>query len=625
MIHSLRIRILITTVAVIVAALVINGAVSLTILNHHQDRQVATDLAAVAEGNGRAIDEWVSGHVQMIEALAPMATAEAPLSSLLQLQQGGGFLATYMAYPDTSDAVFSDGWEAPADYDPRGRSWFKQATAAERTVVTHPYVDANTGGLVVTFATPFYDDGRLVAVAGGDIAIDSVVSTVNAIAPTPDSFAFLVSEDGTLIAHPDSTLSLAPATDLSASLQPAFLATLGQSGAPPEVAIGDREQRLIGVPIDHTDWQLVVAMDVADAGAGVRQVTQASVITLVVVGGAAVLVLGGLLRMAFRRLDVARDAMVNVASGNGDLTRRLPEEGKDEVAQIAAAFNRFVARMESAMLTIRDSSESVRVAAGEIALGGQDLSRRSENAAASLQQTSASIEEITSTVSHTADSSRQANGLSRQASEMAGRNGEVVTQVVSTMEGITQSSEQIADIVKVMDGIAFQTNLLALNASVEAARAGEHGRGFAVVAGEVRQLANRSAEASREIRQLIDTSSERVSSGTDLVRQAGVTMEELVTQVGRVAESLGEISVAAEEQSDGITQINVAVSELDRMTQQNAALVEESTAAAERLKEQADRLFAVVGGFTLGGESRQVTPRDANALGQPGQTAMTNV
>ena len=611
MIHSLRFRLLLTTVAVIVVALAINGAVNLSILHHHQERQDAQQLASVAEGNRVAIDEWVSSHARQLEALAPAVSDADPLAALLQLQAGGGFLTTYLAEAASGDVIFSDGWDAPAEYDPRQRPWYQQAVEAEATVVTPPYKDANTGGLVVTFATPFFNEGRLEAVAGGDITIDGVIDVVADIAPTPSSFAFLVDGEGALVAHPDATLSLAPATELSARLTPDFLTQLGDQARPVTVDIGGRQRELLATPISGTDWRLVIALDSREAGASLQQVTQAALWTLVIVGLVALLLLSVLLTLALKRLSIARDAMADVASGNGDLTRRLPEDGKDEVAQIASAFNRFVSRMEAVMITIRDSSESVRVAAGEIALGGQDLSRRSETTASSLQQTSASIEEITSTVAHTAAASRDARRQSGEATDVAERGGEVVDQVVDTMESITESSVQIGAIVKVMDGIAFQTNLLALNASVEAARAGEHGRGFAVVASEVRQLATRSAEASREIRSLIETSGERVASGTELVRRAGETMGEIVQQVGRVTLSLDEISVAAEEQSEGIAQVNIAVAELDRMSQQNASLVEESSAATEHLLEQADRLGRMVAGFTLS-ESASSASAQAN-------------
>ncbi|MCC5883226.1 MAG: HAMP domain-containing protein [Halomonas sp.] len=599
MLTSLRLRLLLATAAVIASALLINAAISYFTLQHHNDAQVARNLSAVAHGNGLAINEWIDARGNMLEALAPVVRNDDPFDALLQLEASGGFIATYLAYPQDGRVLFSDGWTPPADYDPRERAWYQQAVAAESTVVTEPYEDADTGDLVVTIATPFHVNGQLVAVGGGDIAIGEIVSNVGSIAPTPNSFAFLVTADGTLVAHPDPAMTLEPASQLTSAFTAGYFAAPIGVGTPVRLALGGRDKWLRSVPISGTDWQLVVALDEREATAGLRAVLSNALVTLVLVVLGAALVLGALLKLMFRRLQSVRDAMSDIASGDGDLTQRLPEGGRDEVAQIATAFNQFVSRIESVMITIRDASESVTVAAGEIASGGQDLSRRTENAASSLQQSSASIEEITSTVEHTADSARQASQLSQSASDVATRGGEVVGQVVTTMQEITASSERIGNIVKVMDGIAFQTNLLALNASVEAARAGEQGRGFAVVAGEVRQLATRSAEASREIRGLIEASGQKVSSGTQLVQQAGSTMEELVAGVSRVAKVLGEISVAASEQSDGIGQVNVAVAELDRMTQQNAALVEESTVAAEQLKEQADRLAEAVGGFKL--------------------------
>ncbi|TFH85372.1 methyl-accepting chemotaxis protein [Billgrantia azerbaijanica] len=601
MLSSLRIRILAATVVVIAVALIANGIASYLAVKSHNDKQVARNLAAVAQGNGQAIGEWIDARSSMLEALAGHTVAGDPLPALLQLQASGDFLTTYLADPRTGETVFSDGWQAPDDFDPRERPWYRQAVDAGTTIVTAPYVDAVTGGLVVTFATPFERNGRLEAVAGGDIAIDDIVETVGEIAPTPASFAFLAANDGTLVAHPDPELNLEPTTRLADTLDAPRLAELVASAQPLPLTLEGGDKLLRGVAVPGTDWQLVIALDEGEAKAGLRAVMATSAVTLLVVAAAAVLALGALLGVLFRRLSMVRDAMTDIASGEGDLTRRLPEGGSDEVAQIAKAFNRFVSRIEDVMLTIRSTSESVKVAASEIAAGGQDLSRRTENAASSLQQSSASIEQISGTVEHTAESSRQANELSQSAAAMATRSGEEVGRVVATMEEITSSSQQIAEIVKVMDGIAFQTNLLALNASVEAARAGEHGRGFAVVAGEVRQLATRSAEASRDIRGLIEASGGKVDAGTELVRQAGGTMDELVASVRRVAEVLGEISIAAGEQSDGIGQVNVAVSELDRMTQQNAALVEQSTRAAEQLEEQADRLAQAVGGFTLSG------------------------
>ncbi|MGC3873920.1 methyl-accepting chemotaxis protein [Halomonas sp. GXIMD04776] len=315
-----------------------------------------------------------------------------------------------------------------------------------------------------------------------------------------------------------------------------------------------------------------------------------------VVGLVAIWFVGSSIARTLRRLA---DRMRDIASGGGDLTQRLPVKGRNETAELATQFNAFADKINDVLLDVRESSESVRVAASEIAMGGEDLSSRTETAASNIQETSASMEQLTSTFEHTAQSSRQANQLSESASEVATRGGQVVANVVQTMDDIDASSKQIAEIVTVMDSIAFQTNLLALNASVEAARAGEQGRGFAVVASEVRQLAGRSADAAQQIKELIDNSSNKTRAGAELVRNAGATMDEIVASVARVTDVLGEISAATNEQSQGIGQVNEAVAELDRMTQENAAMVEESTTAAGHLQEQSQRLAQIVGAFTL--------------------------
>ena len=255
--------------------------------------------------------------------------------------------------------------------------------------------------------------------------------------------------------------------------------------------------------------------------------------------------------------------------------------------------------VETTIGAVRVSAESITTATSEIASGNLDLSQRTENAASSLQQTASSMEQLTATVRHSADSAVQAKELAASAAQVAQRGGAVVSQVVTTMNDINGSSKKIADIIGTIDGIAFQTNILALNAAVEAARAGEQGRGFAVVASEVRSLAQRSAEAAREIKSLIGASVDRVEAGTRLVADAGQTMSEIVSSVQRVADIIGEISAATGEQSSGIGLVNVAVADLDHSTQQNAALVEESAAAASSLKDQATRLASLVASFRL--------------------------
>ena len=287
------------------------------------------------------------------------------------------------------------------------------------------------------------------------------------------------------------------------------------------------------------------------------------------------------------------------AIGRFDLSHPVPQGGGDETGQLLTALRGMQDQLLGLIGEVRHSAESIGTASAEIAIGNQDLSGRTEQTASNLQQVAASVMQLTGTVSQTAESARTANQLSASAAETANRGGAVMGQMVSTMDEISTSSRKIGDIIGVIDGIAFQTNILALNAAVEAARAGEQGRGFAVVAGEVRLLAQRSAEAAREIKTLIHSSVERVDTGSRLVKDAGDSMREIVQSVQRVADIIGEINAAAREQNDGIQQINAAVGQLDQMTQQNAALVEESAAAAESLKQQSQKLAEAVAVFRL--------------------------
>ncbi len=302
--------------------------------------------------------------------------------------------------------------------------------------------------------------------------------------------------------------------------------------------------------------------------------------------------------------DLDRAVKLSEAVAAGDLTARAHSDAQDEIGDLVRALGRMAEQLAESLQTVRQASDEIGHAAAEIASGNADLSQRTEQSASSLQQTASSMEQLTGTVRHTADAAGTANQLANSASDVARRGGAVVTQVVSTMDEINTSSRRINDIIGTIDGIAFQTNILALNAAVEAARAGEQGRGFAVVASEVRSLAQRSAEAAREIKALIGASVDRVEASSKLVADAGSTMEEIVASVQRVTDIIGEISSAAGEQSAGIGQVGSAVTQLDGMTQQNAALVEESAAAADSLRQQAEKLSSVVARFQLGSSPR---------------------
>ncbi|MGF6857151.1 methyl-accepting chemotaxis protein [Paraburkholderia sp. CI3] len=350
------------------------------------------------------------------------------------------------------------------------------------------------------------------------------------------------------------------------------------------------------------DWFLISGVYVNDIDAAFRADLLRYLLTILVIGSFSTVALVLIIRNVKRSLggEPAYAASVAQTIADGDLSCPVTLAGDDQESMLFA-MQRMQSRLADAIRRIRGGTETITVAAEEIAAGNLDLSARTEQQASSLGETAASMEQLTATVKQNADNALQANRMARSASQLAGEGGEAVQHVVANMQSIAASSARVVDIIGVIESIAFQTNILALNAAVEAARAGEEGRGFAVVAGEVRNLARRSADAAKEIKTLIEDSVARVGSGKTLVEKAGGTMESLVDAVKRVTDIISEISAASDEQSRGIEQVNLAIVQMDETTQQNAAMVEQAAAAAQSMQEQAQMLRDVVNTFRLQG------------------------
>ncbi len=489
----------------------------------------------------------------------------------------------------------------PIVFDPKpgANDWYDIPKKNGKVFFTEPYEYPVAGKpvLMASLVVPIMIKGSFKGTASGDFVLSHLTKMLEEIKLTDGGKLSLLSNEGVYASHPSGKRIGKKADDLLA----AALEHVRQGKA---YEYEDSEGFLhllqpIRIHPDIAPWSVDLSFPKQVATASARELMLYTSAVALICALATVFLMIWVVSRLMRPLRDLGQTMLDLSTGEADLSARLEVDGKDELALIGTGFNQFIAKIQTVLLQVSHSAESVAQSSAEIAQGNNDLSARTEQQASALEETAASIEELTGSVKDNANNAKQANQLAGAAASVAAKSGQVVGQVIQTMTSINTSSNKIVDIISVIDGIAFQTNILALNAAVEAARAGEQGRGFAVVAAEVRSLAQRSAAAAKEIKTLIDDSVGKVAIGSTQVEEAGSTMQQVVDSINRVTSIMSEIAVATAEQSDGVSQVNQAIAQMDDVTQQNAALVEQAAAAAVSLQEQSAQLAQVVSVFKL--------------------------
>lgn len=608
MFRTLRTRLIAISVGITAISLITLAAVSQNIVRNHTFGAIDERIDQLSDTYANELTNWVAEKQRITSSIKTAfgRNNEEAIPFLRAAIEAGAFDDAYIVYREPLSHVFVH--PMPDAYDGSQRPWYKETVEAGRPVMLSPYIDASTGKLTISFAEPVIENGQTLGVVGSDLHLETVSKIVAAIRPQSKSFAFLIDNSGQLIAAPQAELTLKPLSDLSPALNATLISELAEAGAHAEFAINGEPQLIYASSVKNTPWTLAIVVDKAEATASLTSLQRTIAIVVVLSLILASLIVGFIINRQLRRLNILRDALENVASGDGDLTYRLATQGGDELAQIADAFNRFISKLSGVIVRVREGSDNIATAADEIESGNMDLSSRTEEQAASVEETAATLEQLTATINNTAGNTAQAYQYAAETTAIVKANSEVMNNVSSRMQEIYDSSTKMSDIIQVIDGIAFQTNILALNAAVEAARAGESGRGFAVVAGEVRTLAQRSASSAREIKELIGLSVARIDSGRTLVEKADSGMTEIVSNVQNMTQVITAIAQASREQSDGIAQINLAMGQIDTTTQQNAALVEQSAAAAASMKEQSQLLQEIIRVFRLEEKHGTVSP-----------------
>lgn len=565
----------------------------------------------------RTITELVSGlQSDQIDALLPLFVNQYgdlnvfgggiwPLPGLRE--PGRDKFSTFYARDAGGVLQLNTVWNQPESEKYWEQPWYKDGMAAPKgeCAWAKAYQDSASPQPRTNCAMTIWKEGKAWGVATIDVTLGFFNQLAKEMGKAVEGTVLIVETDGKIVGNGAPTqgnTALMNVRDLNIPSALPLLNLLSQ-GQKAEYEGGydgeDGAHSLFVLSIEGSPWYLVIDTPSSNLVRQSNAILTTLTLVQTVIGLIIVLVLMLIVRNIFRNVTLLNRNIEALSGGGADLTQRLVESKSPEFNAIINNFNKFIAFLQDLMQQVGYSSSAISSASRQIAGGNLDLSSRTEEQSASIVETAASMEQLTSTVRQNAENALQANRLATQASDAAKAGASVVNDVVATMSNINDSSSKVVEIISVIDGIAFQTNILALNAAVEAARAGENGRGFAVVAGEVRSLAQRSAQSAQEIKKLIEESVSSIEQGSGLVRQAGTTMDGLMEKVEDVSVLISEISSSSDEQSRGIEQINIAITQLDSATQQNAALVEEVAAAAQSMESQTEMLEKVVGSFKL--------------------------
>ncbi|SMC22197.1 methyl-accepting chemotaxis sensory transducer with Cache sensor [Andreprevotia lacus DSM 23236] len=584
-----------------------------------------SEIRGVATGYNAALRNWIFDKQEVVAAGAKaIASASEPAAALLQVEKSAKFEVAYLGTAEKT-MIPSHPLELPAGYDPTSRPWYQQAASAGEPILTPPYVDAASKRLIVSFAAPVKLDGQLKGVLGTDIYLDQVVKDVLGIKLTGNGYAFLANKEGIVLAHAKPDMSMKPTTDLSPDLAAGKLGAMAESHALQEIAIDGDMKYFYLQSIEGTPFYLALVIDKSAVLSSLNTLLMMCLGALVVVLVIIIPLASTLVNQLLSGLTRVRNAMQEIAQGQGDLTRKIDVAGNDEIAQTADAFNRFVAQLRNMFSELRQETGRLTQGVAEINSVLSELSRDSQQLSDLSASNAATIEQITVSISHIAENAHDANDLVGSTAQLSGESASTVRDVarevgksadeveeLSTLLGrLSQRSQEISGIIQVIKEIADQTNLLALNAAIEAARAGEQGRGFAVVADEVRKLAERTGQATLQITSMIDgvrtetdaavgnmqKTHDAVQSGVALSDTAAGKIAHIRENMDAVIQKMGEIAHATREQQNATTAMAQSAESITNKMQASDHAMQRATDTVHQLKSMADFLEQMFGRF----------------------------